>query len=252
MRIRTIKPEFFTHDRLFEVERETKLPLRVAFAGLWCAADREGRFKWEPRRLGVAILPYDGIDFSRVLHALATRGFIQYYTSEAREFGCIPSFSRHQVVNNRERESELPEPPPMAEGDACPTRQPRVPHATLTCTSGREGKGKEQGKEGNKEGARGSRVDLSAYAVEIGLPESDGASMFDHWESNGWRNGSNPVRDWKAGIRKWKSQGWLPSQKQTNGTAKPAHAPFSRNTGTTNETGWQNREFCDEPDPFLT
>lgn len=151
MRIRTIKPEFFTHEDLYELEKSTKLPVRLAYAGLWCAADREGRFKWEPRRLGVSILPYDSLDFSRVLDALVTRGFIQRYASGGREFGAIPSFSAHQVINNRERESELPEPPPMAESDACPTRAPHVPHATLTCTSGREGKGKEHGREGNME-----------------------------------------------------------------------------------------------------
>ncbi len=63
--------------------------------------------------------------------------------------------------------------------------------------------------------ARGSREELQDYAQEIGLPRSDGEAMHDHWEANGWRNGANPVRDWKAGIRKWKSQGWLPSQKNT-------------------------------------
>ena len=35
MRIRTIKPEFFTHEILYEAEIRFKLPLRVAFAGLW-------------------------------------------------------------------------------------------------------------------------------------------------------------------------------------------------------------------------
>lgn len=62
MRIRTIKPEFFNHEAIFELEKSTKLPLRLAYIGLWCAADREGRFKWEPRRLGVQIMPYDGVD----------------------------------------------------------------------------------------------------------------------------------------------------------------------------------------------
>ena len=32
--------------------------------------------------------------------------------------------------------------------------------------------------------------------------------------------------------------------------SKPQAAPFSRNTGTTNETGWKNREFCEEDCPF--
>jgi hypothetical protein len=144
VRIRTVKPEFFVHEGLFEAESEAKLPLRLAFIGLWCAADREGRFKWEPRRLGVQIMPYDHIDFSRVLDALTTRGFVRRYALDSREFGCIPTFARHQVINNREKESELPEPPPLKDSDACPTRAPRVDDAGKA-----EGKGREQGKEGN-------------------------------------------------------------------------------------------------------
>jgi hypothetical protein len=154
MRIRTIKPEFYTHEMLFEAEREYTLPLRLAYTGLWCAADREGRFKWEPRRLGVQILPYDGIDFSRVLDALHTRGFIGKYECEGSFFGFIPSFERHQVINNRERDSELPNPYDCNEIDACLTRDSREPHATLTCTRGKEGnmerkgtRNKEQGRE---------------------------------------------------------------------------------------------------------
>ena len=142
MRIRTIKPEFFTHDRLFEAEIQHKMPLRIAFAGLWCAADREGRFKWEPRRLGVQILPYDNIEFSRVLDALVTRGFIIKYATATGEFGCIPGFARHQVVNNKERASELPEPILDKDSNACLTRESRDSDACH-----KEGKGKEQGKD---------------------------------------------------------------------------------------------------------
>lgn len=139
MRIRTIKPEFFLHEGLYELEAETKLPIRLAFAGLWCAADREGRFKWEPRKIGVQVLPYDGIDFSRVLDALTTRGFVVKYASPAGEFGYIPSFTKHQVINNRERESELPNPLSAMLLDACSTREPRVPHAGKAEGKGREG-----------------------------------------------------------------------------------------------------------------
>lgn len=154
MRIRTIKPEFFLHEGLFEAESALKLPLRLAFAGLWCAADREGRFKWEPRRLGVQILPYDAVDFSRVLDALASRGFIRKYASGTDVFGVIPSFTAHQVINNRERESELPEPPAIEQNqglDACGTRELRDDDENTDTKSGREGKGREQGT-GNKEG----------------------------------------------------------------------------------------------------
>ena len=161
MRIRTIKPEFFTHEGLFEIELETGLPMRVAFAGLWCAADREGRFKWEPRRLGVQILPYDQCDFSRVLHALATRGFIRKYACGTGVYGVIPSFSTHQVINNREKQSDLPEPLEYIDCDACPTRAPRVPHA---------GSGERKGKEGNMEG-KGKDIDASGTRQAEGFDE---------------------------------------------------------------------------------
>jgi hypothetical protein len=170
MRIRTIKPEFFTHEGLFEAEASTGLPIRIAFAGLWCVADREGRFKWEPRRIGVQILPYDGIDFSRVMDALTTRGFIIKYRVNDAWFGCIPSFGKHQVINNRESASNLPECSAndafCEEIDALTTRESREDHA---------GKGEGKGKEGErKEGDSTPQAKLD--------PESDSLrSRINKW-----------------------------------------------------------------------
>lgn len=167
MRIRTIKPEFFLHEGLFELEQETSLPARLAFAGLWCIADREGRFKWEPRKIGVQVMPYDCIDFSRVLHALTTRGFVVKYTVDSVEYGCIPSFPRHQVINNRERDSELPEPTESNICDASTTREARVATRDQPCKE--EGKGKEGNKEQGKEGILSFSLD-DANPVEKPKP----------------------------------------------------------------------------------
>jgi hypothetical protein len=221
MRIRTIKPEFFTHDRLFEAEVEHKLPLRIAFAGLWCAADREGRFKWEPRRLGVQILPYDKLDFSRVLHALATRGFVMKYATETGEFGWIPGFSRHQIVNNKERASELPEPILDKDSNACPTRDPRDAHACH-----KERKGKEHGKEGNMEGKEcgeatppthiakaSTQEEVEAFAISIGCAPGQGTAAFWKWQGNGWQNAGKTIKDWKATVRSWHTMGYAPFTK---------------------------------------
>lgn len=184
MRIRTVKPEFFTHEGLFDAEKETSLPLRVSFAGLWCAADREGRFKWEPRRLGVAILPYDGIDFSRVLDALTTRGFIHKYTREGVDYGWIPTFTKHQVVNNREKPSELPEHCEMLDSDATTTREGRVTHASKA-----EGKGREHGREGNgkerePEEIQSPHTKLVAFSSAIPEPFRSSREFRDLW--NKW------------------------------------------------------------------
>jgi hypothetical protein len=141
-RIRTIKPEFFKHEALFEAEIETGLPLRLAYIGLWTQCDREGRFLWRPRPLKLDVLPYDDVDFSRVLDALAARGFVVKYVSEGREIGWVPSFQRHQVINNRESTSSLPPPPEnIEEFDASGTRGSRVEHAASGEGKGKEGKG---------------------------------------------------------------------------------------------------------------
>lgn len=139
-RIRTIKPEFFRHADLFEAERETGLPLRLAFAGLWTAADREGRFKWKPRELKLDCLPHDEVDFSRVLDALTTRGWIVRYAVSGVEYGAIPTWKSHQIINNREKASDIPEP---NENNVL-TREARVDDASSTRLEGkgREGKGK--------------------------------------------------------------------------------------------------------------
>lgn len=109
-RIRTIKPEFFRHEELFEAERASGLPLRIAYAGLWTVADREGRFRWKPRVLVLDVLPFDDVDFGEVLDALAAHGFVVKYQVGSDTFGCIPTFTEHQHVNVREPVSNLPSP----------------------------------------------------------------------------------------------------------------------------------------------
>lgn len=159
MRIRTIKPSFFLHDVLFDLEKSTKLPVRLAFIGLWCAADREGRFEWRPRMLKPCILPHDNCDFDAILTALESKGFICKY-GEHGQFGFIPGFSAHQRINTREAQSTLPEPP-----DTCTHVHAHVTHVHA------EGEGK--GREGNKEGKGKEGVaDARGGAVAV-KPESD-------------------------------------------------------------------------------
>ena len=109
-RIRTIKPELFRHEKLFDAERTSKLPLRLAFAGLFTASDREGRFNWSPRALKLDCLPYDEVDFEEVLDALCEHGFIVKYEIDGKVYGAIPSWSQHQHVNQREAQSVIPAP----------------------------------------------------------------------------------------------------------------------------------------------
>lgn len=110
-RIRTIKPEFFTHEELFDLESALGLPVRIAFVGLWCYADREGRFEWRPRRLRACILPYEDIlCFDRILDGLAAKGFVTKYAVDGVDYGVIDGFCAHQRPSREEPPSNIPAP----------------------------------------------------------------------------------------------------------------------------------------------
>lgn len=112
-RIRTIKPEVFLDEELWDLAQETGLPLLQAFAGLWCCADREGRFEWRPRALKSAILPYWDGDMELLLEALERGRFIVSYVVDGRRYAYVRTFKDHQVVNAREAQSVLPSPESM-------------------------------------------------------------------------------------------------------------------------------------------
>ncbi len=99
--------------------------------------------------------------YAHVLDALRTRGFVGKYTGDNRVFGVIPSFKEPQVINNREKESALPEPPEEALLEPIPTRAPRVDDACPTplVHAPAEGKGT-RNKEGNKECTHTPRATL--------------------------------------------------------------------------------------------
>ncbi len=135
-RIRTIKPDFFRHEALQDLEAASqgKYPMLV-FAGLWGHCDKAGRFEWRPRTLKLDILPF--LDFNMVdtLELLVASGFIRRYSADGGEYGVIPTFAEHQRIGGKESEApeKFPEPPvqqPRSTGEA-----PGI--------AGREGKGRE-------------------------------------------------------------------------------------------------------------
>jgi hypothetical protein len=170
-RIRTVKPETFLNEDLFDLERVSKVPVRLAYIALWTVADREGRFEWKPRQLKAAILPHDHLDFAKVLDALERSGRVERYSVDGRDYGWIRSWKRHQIVNNKERPSVIPIAPGEAipdcaevtreerDDDALSTREERVP----------------QGKERNTRGERVGNGNGSGTGMAPAEPERKGS-----------------------------------------------------------------------------
>ena len=124
-RIRTVKPNLFRHEGLFDLERATGLPIRASWIGLFTLCDRAGRFEWKPRQIKLDVLPWDDLDFEDVLNALLKDGFIKKYEVEGKTFGYIPTWEQHQIINNREAQSQIPCPESGCVVDACGTRESR-------------------------------------------------------------------------------------------------------------------------------
>jgi len=241
MRIRTVKPEFWLHEGLVELEQSSKLPVRLAFIGLWCIADREGRFKWEPRKLGVQVFPYESVNFAEVLSALERTGMILRYGASG-EYGCIPSFLSHQCINLREAKSSLPEyTETHVHARACmevtneselfvnPARGEGKGKEMEGKGSGREVEGKEFGDSAKQKNTAKAKTpeEVEEFAVSLGCPAGQGAAAFWKWEGNGWVNGKAPIKDWKATVRSWKAQGYAPFLPETAPAGKPVQISFA-------------------------
>lgn len=81
-----------------------------------------------------------------------------------------------------------------------------------------------------------TQEEVEDYAAEIGLPRNDGKYMWLKWEEDDWKYGPRrniPIQKWKTIFSRWKTGGYLPSQKeqanQRNGTGKtPEGRPMGR------------------------
>ena len=100
-RIRTIKPEFFNS---FDVASLSPLS-RLFYAYLWTESDRDGFLEWKPKNFRMRFFPTDQYDIEDLESELVEQELIIVH---ADIMICeIPGFTKHQVINNRESQSEL-------------------------------------------------------------------------------------------------------------------------------------------------
>ena len=213
-RIRTIKPEFFRHEGLQDLEAANPgAYVMLVFAGLWGHCDRAGRFRWKPRTLKLDILPFLDFDLAKTLALLREAGFVRQYRVDDDEYGEIPSFTDHQRLNGKE--AQEPEKYPACPEGYVETHQGSTGEAPGKHLPAQEGKGREE--EGNGEVAReraptaprlpddwAPDPDLLAWAAnaEPGVDARREVEKFrDYWKA---ASGANARKhDWSAAWRTW-------------------------------------------------
>ena len=145
-RIRTVKPDFFRHEALqdLEIANPGAYPMMV-FEGLWGHCDNKGRFEWKPRMLKLDILPFLPFDMATTLGILELAGMVRRYTVDGKEYGEVPTFEKHQRLSGKE----------LTEGEKYPEPQEKHSEAEVKQQgSNREALGKYQNPRKGKERKR--------------------------------------------------------------------------------------------------
>ncbi|WP_154955167.1 DnaT-like ssDNA-binding domain-containing protein [Klebsiella grimontii] len=147
-RIRTVKPEFWTDEKVVECS----IPARLLFIGLFNFANDMGCLERSPKRLKMQIFPADSLDCEPLIQELITHGLLNEYSVNDVCYLQIKGFLKHQKIN-RPSASKIPLPPEFTESKAGKEekRAPNQgglsedsvnPHGGLTDGKGREEKGK--------------------------------------------------------------------------------------------------------------
>lgn len=150
-RIRTIKPEFWTDEKVVTIS-----PLaRLVFIGLWNFVDDYGRAACSPARLKMQILPADNADLRQLLAEISGAGLITLYTVEGKEYLQVDGFNKHQKQDTR-NPSKHPVPP-----------IPTEPHQIHPLDQGREGEGKGNAIDADAPHSRTQETDLFDRGKQI-------------------------------------------------------------------------------------
>ncbi len=176
-RIRSIKPEFWTHEKTTACSRDA----RLLFIGLWNFADDSGRAHDSSRELKMRILPGDDDITSAHVEAwldeLANAGLIVRYEVEGKRYIQIKGW-HHQKIQHP-TPSNFPNPPERSEVLMSP-HEPSL-------LKGREGKGRDIPP------SPSATVGSASPSAPLAVPaptKSKGSRLPSDWEL------PQPWRDW--------------------------------------------------------
>jgi len=104
-RIRTVKPEFWTDEKIVELSPFA----RLLFIGLWNFADDEGRMTCAAKSIKARVLPCDDVSIHGLLSELSLSALVKVYGVHGIGYLEITGFRKHQRIN-RPTDSTIPAP----------------------------------------------------------------------------------------------------------------------------------------------
>lgn len=211
-RIRTVKPEFWTDEKIVECS----LASRLLFIGLFNFADDKGCMERSPKRIKMQVFPADTIECEPLIMELITHGLLTEYSVNGNQYLYIPGFLKHQKIN-RPSKSAIPLPPEFSESNPGSNEESLTTQVVLSedsvsthgaLTDGKEGKGRE----GNKNNER-DHAEENSSCGQLSSPFSAPIGKFPVLPD--WRPGADFVRQaFQWGINLGEEPGFTPEELQ--------------------------------------
>lgn len=150
-RIRTIKPDFWTDEKVLSIKPLT----RLLFIGMWNFADDYGRLEFSPASLKAKIFPLDPLtapDVRDMLNELSGADLLMIYSAKGKEYIEITGWHNQKI--DKRQASKIPGP--FDDGSSVrgsPPTSAELPKPPPTPAPVREGKGEERNSEADASGA---------------------------------------------------------------------------------------------------
>ena len=168
-----------------------------------------------PRRKGVT----EG-QIKSALTDLANIGMINLYEADGESYFCFPNWSDHQRIQSKVR--KYPEPPPVTVSHrespsltVSHRESPLESESNPIQNTNPNPNTREADKPPRSRFEKPTVADVEAYCIENGY-SVDAQHFVDYYDSNGWKVGKNPMKDWKATVRSWASRDAKPKQRTSN------------------------------------
>lgn len=196
-RIRTVKPELLRHEELQKLEiRNPGASCILVFIGLFSACDKLGHFPWQPRQLKLDIFPFLPFDMEKTLALLREASFVSLYEVDGKQYGEIPSFTKHQRINGKEA-YDGPKYPERSKREA-PEKQQRSREVEREGELEGKGNGIGNGKELGMDRplAAGLSREEFGHRTALSTMRSKGIRDFDRY----------PLEDWEEPMTQYDVQ----------------------------------------------
>jgi hypothetical protein len=261
-RIRTIKPEFWSDEKVARCSRDA----RLTFWGLVSEADDEGRMLYVPKKLAGVIYPHDDDvtprRFDGWVRELEGQGIVVIYEAHGFWYLAFLNWQKHQKISHPKPRGYPPPPERFRNGsgmapESDPHRSGELPE--LDQTESREPPeslrssraGVEQGTGNREQGTgRGARratgppeefqitdrlkrwADENARGIDL---TRETARFLDHHRAKG-----SVFKDWGAAWRNWMGRAvdFKPANGRAESSAKPRpdrHCPCGERMGASDE-----------------